>query len=280
MNLDDLIQSIDDMPLLSDTAFLIQQIYAYGYENVDIPKLIKIIESDVSLAINILKMLNAPIYGFSRKVSSISQAVILFGAQKIYGLILNYSINDKLKANTRIFGLSSIEFNEMCHLQSSLLLQWYITIEPKTAQFLAPLALIMEAGKLVLANEIMKKNYAKEYKKSFASCNNIEECEYELVGTTSYFLSGELFDYWNLDTVYVDILRGIDFEEYSNPRLEKYIEILDVIRTAINPKGILTKVTIYEASGIVEDLNLDVKKFIKIALNVKKQYEKVKVQRN
>ena len=71
MNLDDLIQSIDDMPLLSDTAFLIQQIYAYGYENVDIPKLIKIIESDVSLAINILKMLNAPIYGFSRKVSTV-----------------------------------------------------------------------------------------------------------------------------------------------------------------------------------------------------------------
>jgi len=274
LDLDNLIKNIDTLPPLSDTTFEIQEIYSY--ENINISKLVQVIESDVSLAINILKMVNAPLYGFSRKISSLKQAVSLFGTQKIYGLVLDYSINQKLIANTRIYGFSNDDFNDMCHLQSSLMLQWYSTIDSEIAKFLAPLALIMESGKLVMANEIMKNSLAKDYRNMLNECESVEECEHELVGTTSYYISGVLFEYWKLDSLYAEILKGLDFAEHSSDEVDKYVHILDVIRVAINLKGVLTQDSIYQASGLVQDLGLDEKEFIKIALKVKEQYEESK----
>ena len=113
----------------------------------------------------------------------------------------------------------------------------------------------------------------------FDNCDNIEKCEHELVGTTSYYISGKLFEYWNLDPLYVDILKGLDFQEHTNEKIEKYIDILDVVRVAVNLKGILTKDSIYQASGIVQDIGLNEKDFIKVALKVKDQYEDAKEKR-
>ncbi len=271
---EELIKSVDNIPALSDLTFDIKEIYSY--ENINVSKLINVIESDVSLAANILKMVNAPIYGFSRKISSLKQAVALFGTQKIYGLVLNYSINQSIRANTRIFGLTNAEFNDMCHLQSSLLLQWYSTIDADTAKFLAPLALIMESGKLILANEIMKNTLAKDYREKFNSCEDIQACENEFIGTTTYFLSGSLFEHWNLDSLYSDILKGLDFEEYLTPKIERYVHILDVVRVAINLKEILTEESINYAADIVEELGFDDENFVSIALKVKEDYENSK----
>ena len=279
MNLDSLLKSVKSVPPLSDTALSIQDLYSGGSEHVDIAKLVKVIESDISLAVNVLKMVNAPIYGFSREINSITQAVSLFGTEKVYGLVLNYSINEKIKANTRIFGLTNIEFNEMCHLQSSLMLQWCSTIDNKIARFLAPLALIMETGKLVLSNEIMKNTFAKKYRRLFQECEIIEECEHELVGTTSYYISGVLFEYWNLNPIYVDVLKGLDFEEHAKKEFQKYIHLLDVVRVAINLKERLSKASIYQAAGLVQDFGFDDKEFMKIALKVKDQYEDAKQKR-
>jgi len=280
MNLDSILKSVKSIPPLSNTTLLIQQLYSGGADNIDISKLVKVIESDAALTVNILKMVNAPIYGFSREINSITQAVSLFGTDKVYGLALNYSISEKLKANTRIFGMSNIEFNEMCHLQSSLMLQWCSTIDTKIARFLAPLALIMESGKLVLSNEIMKNTFAKKYRRLFQECEIIEECEHELVGTTSYYISGILFEYWNLNPVYVDILKGLDFEEHSKKEVQKYIHLLDVIRVAVNLKEVLSNDSIYQAAGLVQDFGFDDKEFMKIASKVKDQYENAKKQRD
>ena len=276
MNMDGLLKGLETLPPLSDTVFLIQQVYAHGSENVNILDLVKVIESDVSLTINILKMVNAPIYGLSREISSISQAVTLLGTQRIYGLVLNFCINQKVKANTRIFGVTNVEFNEICHLQSSLMLEWCSTIDETTAKLLAPLALIMESGKLVLANELVKNSFAKEYRERFLACENMQECEHELIGTTSYYLSGALFEYWNLDPIYVDILKGLDFEGTYSPKVEMYIGILDIVRVTVNLKNILTKESIYEAAGYVKELKLDDKEFIRIATKLREQYDKTK----
>ncbi len=67
MNFDSIIAQVNSLPPLSDAAVFVQRLYAEGAENVDIIKLVKIIESDALLAVNILKMINAPFYGFSKK---------------------------------------------------------------------------------------------------------------------------------------------------------------------------------------------------------------------
>lgn len=153
MNYKDIVSEIDSLPPLSDTTMFIQQLYSHGAQNVNIIKLVRIIESDALLAANILKMINAPLYGFSKKIASVSQAVTLFGTEMVYGLVINYAMNQHLKADLKPYGLLNSQFNNICQMQSALMMQWYAKIDLRHAQFLASLALMMESGKLIFAKK-------------------------------------------------------------------------------------------------------------------------------
>lgn len=279
MTFKNIITDLKSLPPLSNTPYMIQQIYSVGTQNIDILQLVKVIEKDAVLAANILKMINAPIYGFSRKIASISQAVTLFGTDEIYGLVLRYAVEEQLKADTSIYGVDTRGFNDVCHLQNSLMLQWYSTVDLRHAQFMAPLALIMESGKLVLANEVMKSSYIKKFTLGYKNSKNIEKFEHDILGTTTYYLSAVLFEHWNLEPLYVDILKGLDFELDVSEKMNAYIDSLDVVRVAVNLKDVLTHDSIYEACGIVEDMGLDPDHFTKIARRVREQYNKVLINR-
>ncbi|MFT5661048.1 MAG: HD-like signal output (HDOD) protein [Sulfurimonas sp.] len=277
MDYKSLVDTIESLPPLSDSAILIKKLYDEGAENVDIIKLVRIIESDALLTANVLKMINAPFYGFSRKIASVSQAVSLFGTHIMYGLVINFAMTQKIKAKTQAYNLSPTEFNEMCHIQSHLMMQWYSKVDLRHAQFLAPLALIMESGKLVLAQEIANSAYTVEFKQGLKECEEIEKYEYELVGTTSYHLSGLLFDHWNLEPLYVKMLKNLDIEdEEITGKMEYYIDTLDVIRTAVNVKEFLTDESIAKASIIVRNLDLDHVHFEHVARRIKNAYNKKK----
>lgn len=273
MTYESLVKTIESLPPLSNATLLIQELYANGAGNVDIIKLVRIIESDALLAANILKMINAPIYGFSKQIASVAQAVTLFGTQEIYGLVLHYAIREKIKANTRIYGVSSMVFNDICHLQSALLMQWYSKIDPRHAQFLSSLALIMETGKLVLAQEITKSNYVKEFKEGYEKCKDTSVYEDSLLGTTSYYVSGLLFEHWNLEPIYVEILKYIDYEKDGiSEKVMSYLDTLNVIKTAVNTKDILTKKSVLKACRAVNEMGLNADYFAEIALRVKRNY--------
>ena len=273
MDFESITNQIESLPALSDTTHLVRELYRDGSGEIDIKSLIAIIESDALLTANILKMINSPFYGFSRQISSISQAVTLFGTQMVSGLVVKYSIESVIIANLRSYGVSNAKFNTICHLQSALLYKWYGTINLKHAQILAPLALIMESGKLVIAQEVAHSSSIKEYLKEFKAVECVTTYENSVFGTTSYYVSGLLFEHWNLDKLYVDMLKGLDYEHGSNSKLGHYLDVLDVVRKAINVKEIFTKESIADAVEIVKDMGLDIDSFLKITNDMKKNYE-------
>jgi len=273
MDFESIIAKVDSLPPLSDAAIFVQQLYVEGAENVDIIKLVKIIESDALLAANILKMINAPIYGFSKKIASVPQAVSLFGTNMVYGLVISYALQEKIKANVEAYGISNKKFNDMCHLQSALMMQWYSRIDLRHSQFLTPLALMMESGKLILAKEIIDHSATQEFKEGLLSCDNIENYEHNFFGATSYFVCALLFEHWNLEPLYVDILDGLDYEDDNlNDQMKTYIQSLDIVRIAVNAKEMLTKESIEKACGAVEAMGLDSEYFRRVALRIKHSY--------
>jgi HD-like signal output (HDOD) protein len=274
MNLEAIVSTIESLPPLLDTTIIINRLYAHGNENIDIKKLIVAIESDSLLSINILKMINSPIYGLSKQIVSITQAVTLFGTQKIYGLALNYSINNLIRANLRPYGVSNSTFNDITHLQSALVNQWITKIDRDKANFLAPLALTMESGKLILAKEIVNASQIKEFKTGLQMSENISKYENEIFQTSSYFVSGILFAHWNLSPYYVDILKSLDYEHKARTEINEYVDILDVIRTAINVKEILSEASIEKAAQLAKELGFNVDDFIDAAETVQINYTK------
>jgi len=274
MNLEAIVSTIESLPPLLDTTIIINRLYAHGNENIDIKKLIVAIESDSLLSINILKMINSPLYGLSKQIVSIPQAVTLFGTQKIYGLALNYSINNLIRANLRPYGISNSMFNDITHLQSSLVNEWISKIDRNKANFLAPLALTMESGKLILAKEIVNASQIKEFKTGLQMSENISKYENEVFSTSSYFVSGILFSHWNLSPHYVDILKSLDYEHRARAKIDEYVDILDIVRTAVNVKEVLSETSINQASELAKELGFDVDNFIDAAETVQMNYIK------
>ncbi|MBA1432351.1 MAG: HDOD domain-containing protein [Epsilonproteobacteria bacterium] len=278
MTYEDLVKNIDDMPPLSKVAMVIQGLYANGARNVDVRKLIRMVEADVMLTANILKTINSPYYGFKSPISSISQAVTLLGTQQIYSLVIHYAISQHLTADTTIYGFNNAQFNEMCILQSSLMVQWYAKIDLHDTHILTSLALIMESGKIIISKELMGSDYREEYRKGFLACDNIPVFEKEFLYTTSYYLSALLFEHWNLTPVYSIVLKNLDreeseYDEEVDAILAQYIKAIDVIRTAINLKEVLTDESIKKASQKVSQMGLSGEDFEVVANRIRKKYE-------
>jgi HD-like signal output (HDOD) protein len=275
MTFEKIISDIDSLPPLSDAAYIVQSMYLSGIDNINILRLVKVIESDAMLAANILKMINAPYYGFQKKIASVSQAVALFGTKRIYGLIMHYAMQESLKADTSIYGFEESQFNDLCHLQSALLMQWYSHIEVRDAQFISSLALIMESGKLVVAKEVVASDYCGEFRKGYNECESIEEYEKSLIGVTSYEISALLFKHWNLEPLYSTILEALDNEEKYNlldVKEQNYVNEIDVIRTAINAKDILSNISIEKAAHKVMGMGYSDQLFKDVAYRVRENY--------
>ncbi|MBN2783075.1 MAG: HDOD domain-containing protein [Campylobacterales bacterium] len=271
MTFQDIAQSVDSLPPLSDAILEIQNMYSQGSDNIEIPKLIKVIETDAMLVANILRMANAPMYGFSGRVSSISQAVTLFGIMQIRSFIMSYAVESNIKADMKVYGITNDRFNDMCNLQSALVLQWYSKISLSDTNVIAPLALIMESGKLVLAQEIKKSNYEYDFRIGLKECHDVSKYEHELVEITSYGISALLFKHWNLEPTYSMVLESTKTDD---DRIRNYRNILNIVRTAINVRELLTKRSVMMACKKVKLVGLDVDWFVKSCIRVKNSYVK------
>lgn len=275
MTYEHLVKSIEKMPPLSDIVTSVRSLYTGGVENVNTKKLASVIESDAILSANILKIVNSPLFGLAQKVSSIPRAVTVCGVERTYSIVLHYAMNLQLQADTAIYGFNSTQFNEMCILQSSLMMQWYARVNIKDAQFMSLLAFIMESGKILILKDLMQSDFVEVFREGFLACTNIQEFEREFFGTTSYYLSSLLFEHWKLDPLYVEILRELDFRTKElDPKLQEYVNAVHVIRTAINLKEVLTDASIDKATFIVEnDMKLSGEQFKAVAGKIRALYE-------
>lgn len=265
-----LVRQIESLPPLLDTVDIIRRLYSDGMHNVNLSRLTLAIESDALLSANILKMINSPLYGFSRKITSVSQAITLFGSELIFALVVRFSIHTNIVANLRAYGVSNEKFNEICHLQSRLVSEWYSQIDANSAKFLAPLALIMESGKLIFAKEIALSGDIKDFCVGLRASQSITLYEDELFGTSSYYVCGLLFEHWNLNEHYIKILKGLDYEHSNIEELNEEINVLDAVRTAINVKECLSESSLADAVEIVEDMGHNVEDFLRVAKKLKK----------
>lgn len=185
---------------------------------------------------------------------------------------MKYAVSEKIKAKTEVFGFSNERFNDICNIQSALLLQWYSKIDLNAAKFLAPLALIMETGKLIIANEVSITSYEKEFVEGFRKSKDISSYEKVLIGTTSYELSSTVFNHWHLDPSYIQILHEFNNQEHENETISRYVKILNVIVSAVNLKSILSKESVLKSCELLQEMGLDPEAFAKVALSVKRAY--------
>ncbi len=276
MTFTDIVKHIESLPPLSDVVVDIQNLYISGVNSINIDRLIELIESDPLLTANLLKFVNSPAFGIRRKISSAAQAVTLLGVRMVYAVVMDYAIHEKIVANVSPYGVNNDKLKEISMMQSKLTMNWLSKVSIEYAKFLSPLAFLMETGKLIIALEVSQSDYTENFLRHIKSAPSIMKYEFELLGTTSYFVSGMLFEHWHFDPLFVKILKNMDFK-YSelSKKMAFCKSALKVIRTAVNVKGVLEEEAIEKSAKLVHKMGLNEAVFKKEALALKEHWESI-----
>ncbi len=227
--------------------------------NVNIIQLVEVIESDPMLSANILKSVNSPLYGMSKEVVSIRQAVTLFGPSMVRGFAVSSTIKQSIDIDLSPYTITIDRMGDTSIVQMALVREWYERVDKSMVQSLMGEAFLMELGKLLAA-------YRLDPAEKEAFCRRIEEgkslntVESDYFGMNSYALAAEMFERWNFEEKLVDTLRSVA-NPYSESPMKRSGEILYVVKEAVGIREMLSEASIKNALIAIDDFKLDKKAF-------------------
>ena len=260
MEFETIVNFIESLPPLPKSVMEIEKLYAEGEP--DMRVLSKIIEKDPVLTADILARVNAPYYGMRRNIVSVTQAVILFGSAQIRGFVLRSLMDQSFSFDMSPYGLNNAEFQEVSSLQSALMFQWYMSIDVEMSRDLIPIAFLMEMGKIIIAKEVAESEYVAQFSEMIAQ-EGITQTERFFTDLTSAEIAAMLFEHWNFNDIFVNTVRYLDNMDADEAKeYLHYIKALDVVRTCINVREIMSESSFEAAKTKVEQYGLSLNTFV------------------
>ncbi|MFY9142150.1 HDOD domain-containing protein [Sulfuricurvum sp.] len=219
----------------------------------DIDELARVIESDPMLSANILKSVNSPLYGMSKEISSIPQAVMLFGISMIRGFAAANAIKKTIPIDLTPYGATIDGLTKVSTLQMSLVREWYRNVDKTMLPLLQSGAFLMELGKLPASLKVISAGKSENFSQDIAKGQPIIEIEKSYLGVSSYEIASMMFEHWNFETALIEVLREISNPATHNP----YAQVLNAVSKAINLRDTLSSQGITEAIEAIEVFGLN-----------------------
>ncbi len=227
----------------------------YSQNDINTKKLTKLLEEEPMLCANILKLVNSPYYGLNNRIISISQAVTLLGTTIIRGILMAVVLKKSFPLDLSPYNISLEQFDKISTLRVKFINLW-LKNENIDLQSLSSLAFLMECGKIVMANAILKNNLSQEFK-MISSNLNVIEAEKKLFDTNSYNIASILFKQWLFNDEFTNTLKNI-IEPKS---IEE--KILSILLNIINTESILDEQNIQDSYELVKKYHLNAELFKK-----------------
>ena len=273
MSFESIVNSIKAIPPLPQSVLKIEKLFMYGNPNIN--KIVAIIESDSILTADLLAIVNSPLYSFSKEIVSIHQAVVLFGVNAIRGFVLASISKKSFTLDMSVYNLSTNEFQEISSLQSLLMFQWYMTIDIEQSALLVPIAFLMETGKIIIANEVSKSDYKNEFSQMIKEENSLSQTERLFTGLSSNEVTALLFEHWNFNETFVLILKESEKLPDVKHGYKDFVIAIDVVKTAINVKEVLTEQSIKNATKKLLHYDLEVEPFLRTIKRIQSKMEDI-----
>jgi HD-like signal output (HDOD) protein len=258
-----MLEEIKSLPPLPNSVIKIQEICMSS--DADIEELSRVIESDPMLSANILKSVNSPLYGMSKEISSIPQAIMLFGISMIRGFAAASAIKKAVKVDLTPYNLTLDELTKISSLQMAFVKEWYRNIDKSMLPLLQSCAFMMELGKIVVSLKLVTSGNAPLFLQEASAVQSDEEAEKRFFGISSYEIAAQMFEHWNFEPALIDALRGI-----SDPSTQNiYAKVLSVVAQAVNRNGAFTDEGIRSALELVERFGLNKEGFEEAVIGLK-----------
>ncbi|MDT8405645.1 MAG: HDOD domain-containing protein [Methylococcales bacterium] len=195
---------VEQMPAFPNS---VQRIIELTRDSAADPKeLVKTIETDPIMTIKILKVVNSPYYGLSRKISSIQRAVVLIGVNTLKNLALSVASIGILQPtnpagfDTRQFLKHSLATAALC---KRLAEQLAIPAQSCGDYFVA--GLLHDFGKIVYA-QYLPEAFTEALAMSQREQCSLHHAEQAVIGIDHSQAGAFLAEYWAFDPILVEAI--------------------------------------------------------------------------
>ena len=200
------IKQIKALPPLPKSVLEVQKIT--NDPNSSVADLIKVIKEDPMLTANLLKVANSPLYGFRKKIKTISQVVSLFGMLTIRGFVISFAIKNSLKFDLSAYGVGEREFYEVSSKRNVIALDWFKE-DKNSLEIIAPNSFLIDLGAVVISLILDNEGKSEIFKKMLLKGENREELEREFVGAVTTEITAEMFKHWNFSDDLIESMKNI-----------------------------------------------------------------------
>lgn len=208
-----LIKNISSFPAISS---IVGEVCSICQDpNSSIADLVKVIERDPGIIIDILRISNSPIYGFTREILNISQAVSLFGMGTIKGFVISSVIRKNVKMNLDSYQISIPAYLDICREYNRFLMEVYKNAPNNIKEVIFPASFLMTSGVMILSSEVNKLENADDFRAKIKEADYFLEVESEFFGINCIDVTALLFEHWNFESALIEAIRGINSSDLT-----------------------------------------------------------------
>ncbi len=258
---EEMLKKIKQLPPLPESAMQIEAVYQDPDSTFN--DMVKILEKDPLLTADILKAANSPLYGFSREINTINQAVGLFGMGTVRGFALASIVKKSFTLDLSPYGIDGDIFSLMSKKQHALTTSWCLKKEAKLLGILSPAAFLVEIGKVLIAQQIISDKTQQKFKDALLNLESVEAAEREVAGVDTPEVSATIFEHWRFESGLINTIRNCQNPEDAKEEFKRAARILHVTRTAVPLNGIITDESIAAAKELIVKYDLDIENFDK-----------------
>jgi len=256
---EEILKKIKQLPPLPESALKIEEVYRDP--NSTFNDMAKILQKDPLLTADILKAANSPLYGFSREINAISQAVGLFGMGTVRGFALASIVKKSFNLNLSPYGITNEMFSELSKKQHALTTSWCLKKENRLMGVLSPAAFLVEIGKVLIAQQVIADKKEAEFQAAIKELQDVEAAEREVIGVDTPEVSATIFAQWKFEEELVDVIKNCQNPDAAKEEDKKAARILNVVRVAVPINGVITDESIQAAKELIQKYELDMDSF-------------------
>ena len=171
---------------------------------VDTQALKACIERDAALTTRLLRVVNSSLFGLSREVSDLNQALALLGTKPLKLLVLGFSLPSGLFGRVGIDILARYWRHTLTKAVAAREISQTIWNRPGDDAFIA--GLLQDIGEMILIEELGIP-YVNLLKKALSGDADLQQLEVEAMGFDHTELTSKLLDHWHLPAALVQVVR-------------------------------------------------------------------------
>ena len=168
--------------------------------------LTKVCERDPKLTTNMLKLANSPYYGFSRKISTISHAIVCLGLDTVKSIALTSSTQEMLNNEVPAYALEEgmLWQHSICCATCARIISKRIGFKESEEAYIA--GLLLDIGKIMLSN-FSEDQFVLIIEKAQNNRISFDRAEKEILGFDHSKIGGKIIEKWNLPSILVEAVQ-------------------------------------------------------------------------